>query len=104
MPDSEDTTAFSDELREAFFDAGAQTLAEIRQDWHDQKQLIAAENRQLQADLESLLAPLREKIARLEGQMTVLLGSEASTSSTRSKRTKQTPADGNSRLLEHRSQ
>jgi len=103
MTDPEDTT--DDECwREAFLDAGAQTLADIRQDWSNQKQLIAAENREQQADLEALLAPMRERLALLEGKVAVLLGGEAVTSSTRSKRAKQAPVDGNGRLLEHRSQ
>ncbi len=84
MTDPEDTT--DAEWREAFIDAGAQTLADIRADWNCHKQLIAVENRELQADLEALLAPLRERLARLEGQMAVLLGGEAATSSARSKR------------------
>ena len=109
MTDSEyDTLAetTNDKLwREAFIDAGAETLADIRQDWNCQKQLIEAENRELHADLEALLAPLRERLARLEGQMAVLLGGEAGTSSARSKRqSKQSPVNGNARLLEHRPQ
>lgn len=94
-------TEIDDELREGFLDAGAQTLADIRQDWAREKQLIAAENRERQADLDALLAPLRERLAMLEGKMAVLLG-EASASPTRSKRqSKQAPVNGNGRLLEH---
>jgi hypothetical protein len=104
MTDSEyDTPAETpnDELwREAFIDAGAQTLADIRQDWAREKQLIAAENRERQTDLEVLLAPLRERLAMLEGKMAVLLSCEAGTSSTRAKRAKEAPVNGN-RLLEH---
>jgi len=48
--------------------------------------------------------PMRERLALLEGKVAVLLGGEAVTSSTRSKRAKQAPVDGNGRLLEHRSQ
>jgi hypothetical protein len=95
-------TEIDDELREGFLDAGAQTLADIRKDWDCQKQLIAAENRERQADLDALLAPLRERIARLEGQMTVLLGGDSTNSPTRSKRSKQSPVNDHGRLLEHR--
>jgi hypothetical protein len=87
-------------LRDAFLDAGAQVLAELRQDWAREKQLIAAENREQQVDLDALLAPLRERLALLEGKMAVLLG-EASASPARAKRGKQAPANGNARLLEH---
>jgi hypothetical protein len=89
--------------REAFIDAGAQILAGIRDEWSVQKQLIEAEARQLlQTDLDQMLAPLRERIAKLEGQMTVLLGGDNANSPARSKRSKQ--QDNGSRLLEHRPQ
>jgi hypothetical protein len=106
MTDSEyDTLAetTNDKLwREAFIDAGAETLADIRQDWNCQKQLIEAKNRELQVNFDALLAPLRERIARLEGQITVLLGGDSTNSPTRSKRSKQSPVNDHGRLLEHR--
>jgi hypothetical protein len=91
--------------REAFIDAGARVLAGIRDEWSVQKQLIEAEARQLvQTDLDAMLTPLRERIAKLEGQMTVLLGGDSTNNPTRSKRSKQSPDNGQSRLLEHRPQ
>jgi hypothetical protein len=91
-------------MRDAFLDAGAHVLAELRQDWAREKQLIAAENRERQVDLDALLAPLRERLAVLEGKMAVLLGSDSSTSPARAKRAKPAPANGNARLLEHQPQ
>jgi hypothetical protein len=102
MTYSKDTTSNNDEALEAFLDAGAEALAQLRQDWAREKQLIAAENHGLQADLEALLAPMRERLAMLEGQMAVLLGGD--TNPPRAKRAKQAPVNGNGRLLEHRPQ
>ena len=97
------TATTSDELwREAFIDAGAETLLEVRQDWDREKKLIRAENREMQVDFDALLAPLRERLAKLEGQMTVLLGGDSANGPTRSKRSKQSQDNGQSRLLEHR--
>jgi hypothetical protein len=108
MTDSEygtPTETTNDELwREAFIDAGAETLADIRQDWHREKEIIRAENRQLQVDLEALLAPLKERLAKLEGQMTVLLGGDSANSAVKSKRLRQSQDNSHSRLLEHRPQ
>jgi hypothetical protein len=89
---------------EGLVDAGAETLAEIRGDWYVQKQLIQMEARQAQIDLDALLAPLKERIAKLEGQMTVLLGGDSTNAPTRSKRSKQSQDNGQHRLLEHQPQ
>jgi hypothetical protein len=93
-----------DDVTDGILEAASETLAEIQDDWDAQKQLIQAEARQLQTDLDSLLAPLKERIAKLEGQMTVLLGSDSTNSPPKSKRSKQSPDNGQSRLLEHRPQ
>jgi hypothetical protein len=94
----------SNDAIDGILDAASETLAEIQDDWDAQKQLIQAEARQLQTDLDSLLAPLKERIAKLEGQMTVLLGGDTANSPTRSKRAKQSQDNGQRRLLEHRPQ
>jgi hypothetical protein len=89
--------------REAFIDAGAETLADIRQDWDCQKQLFHAENRQLQVDFDALLAPLRERVAKLEGQIEMLaslLNADAVDSRAKSKRLRQQQDNGSRRLLE----
>jgi hypothetical protein len=73
--------------------------------WSVQKQLIEAEARQLvQTDLDAMLTPLRERVAKLEGMVNVLLGDDTANSPTRSKRAKQSPDNGHGRLLEHRPQ
>jgi hypothetical protein len=81
-------------------DCAATRVSARRQDWDRQKQLIEAQARQTQTDLDALLAPLRERLARIEGQLAVLLGGDAVNNSTRSKRSRQSPNNG--RLLEHR--
>jgi hypothetical protein len=98
-------TENTDELcREAFIEAGAETLAEVLKDWDREKEIIQAQNRQMQVDFDALLAPLRERIAKLEGQMTVLLGGDNVNGPVRSKRSKQSPDNSHGRLLEHRPQ
>jgi hypothetical protein len=89
-----------DDAVDGLLDAGAEALADIRQDWDRQKQLIEAQARQTQTDLDALLAPLRERLAKLEGQVSVLLGGDAVNNSARSKRAKQ--SQNNGRLLEHK--
>jgi hypothetical protein len=92
-------TENTDELwREAFVEAGAETLAEIHQDWDREKEIIRAENRQLQVDLDALLVPLKERLARLEAQVEILLDLFGSADSrAKSKRLK--PQDNDSRRL-----
>jgi hypothetical protein len=91
--------------REAFLDAATRILAGIRDEWSVQKQLIEAEARQLvQTDLDQMLAPLRERLPRVEGQLSILLGGDNANGSTRSKRSKPSPDNGHGRLLEHRPQ
>jgi hypothetical protein len=102
--DATPTAATADAWVDAIVDCGAETLNEIRDDWDTQKQLILAEARQAQVDIEAALAPLRERIATLEGKMAVLLGSSSTNSPTRAKRSKQAPTNGERRLLEHRPQ
>jgi hypothetical protein len=89
---------------ESLVECGAETLNEIRQEWDREKEIIQLQNRQMTTDLDALLAPLRERLAKIEGQMTVLLGGDNTNSPTRSKRSKQLPDNGHSRLLEHRPQ
>jgi hypothetical protein len=99
MTTNSEDTSNNDAALDAFLDAGAEVLAQLRQDWAREKTLIAAEQRALTADFDALLAPIRERLAMLEGKVSVLLG-EPGASSVRSKRAKQAPVNGN-RLLEH---
>jgi hypothetical protein len=94
-------TENTDELwREAFVEAGAETLAEIHQDWDREKEIIRAQNRELQVDFDTLLAPLKERLTRLEAQVEILLDLFGSADSrTKSKRFRQ-PDNGSRRLLE----
>jgi hypothetical protein len=97
-----DAPANSDLWTESFVQAGAEVLAKITLDWQQQKQIIQMQNRELTVDFDALLAPLRERIARLEGQVEMLaslLGGDSANGSTRSKRLKQQD-NGHSRLLE----
>jgi hypothetical protein len=98
------TAATADDWVDAFVDCGAETLNEIRDDWEREKEIIRAQNRELQTDFDALLAPLRERLAKLEGQMTVLLGGDSANGPTRSKRSKQSQDNGQSHLIEHRAQ
>ena len=103
MTDSEyvPTAATADDWVDAFVDCGAEALCEIRCDWDREKALIQAENRQLQVDLDALLAPLRERIAKLEGQLetlTSLLAGDTTNNPARSKHLRQQRDNGH--LLE----
>jgi hypothetical protein len=63
--------------REAFVEAGAQTLADLRLEWSALKKQMQD---QATIDLDALLAPLKERIARLEGEvatLTTMLGSDS---------------------------
>jgi hypothetical protein len=81
MTDSEyGSTQNINDWIEGLVDAGAETLCEIRCDWDREKALIQAENRQQRVDLDALLAPLKERISRLEGEVSILttmLGSDS---------------------------
>jgi hypothetical protein len=105
MTDSEygaPTENINDTWLEAFLDAGAETLADIRHDWTREKELIQAQNRQMTSDLDALLVPLKERIARLEGEVAVLASvfGDAADSRARSKRLRQQQDNGHSGLLE----
>jgi hypothetical protein len=51
---------------EAFIDAGAQTLAEVRRDWSREREIIRAESHELMNDFDA-------RLARLEGRIDVLM-------------------------------
>jgi hypothetical protein len=95
MTDSEYATPINDTLREAILDAAAETLADIHDDWDREKE-------KMQVDLDALLAPLKERVAKLEGQVEMLaslLGAGSTDSRAKSKRLK-SQDDDSRRLLE----
>jgi hypothetical protein len=89
-----------DEALEGFFIAGTETLAEIRLDWRREKEIIRHQNREMQVDVDALLAPIKERIAKLEGQMEMLASSLNTNGQAPSKRLRQQPQQDNGRLSE----
>jgi hypothetical protein len=93
-----------DEALEGFFIAGVELLTEVRRDWDREKEIIRAQTRELTIDLDAALAPLKERLARLEGQIgTVvsLLGTDAGDNRAKSKaRLKAKRQDNGGRLSE----
>jgi hypothetical protein len=63
---SDTSAANGDGWIEAFIEAGAETLAEVRCDWSREKEVIRGQSRDLTVELEV-------RIARLEGQVDGLL-------------------------------
>jgi hypothetical protein len=62
-----------DEALEGFLIAGTEVLTEIRLDWRREKEVIRGQTRGLTIDLDAALAPLRERIAKLEGQISAVV-------------------------------
>ena len=57
---------------DGFLDAGAEALADIEKDWDREKEIIRQQNRELTVDIDAALAPLKERISRLEGAIEML--------------------------------
>jgi hypothetical protein len=103
MTDSEyatPTAATADDWVDAFVDCGAEALCEIRSDWDREKEIIRAQSREMQTDFDALLAPLKERLARLEAQVEILLDLFGSTDSRAKSKRLKSQDDDSRRLLE----